>query len=105
MLAGEMDEQLARSMGPIQFSDLKAHLARGAVIEVATSIDLLEVGRAIARDEKARVAAWLERGELGKPSFETINRWSKLPPSSWVALVVQPFVLVRVATEPPRPDT
>jgi hypothetical protein len=34
-----------------------AHLARGAVIEVAASLDRLEVGQAIARDEEARVAA------------------------------------------------
>jgi hypothetical protein len=91
-----MRDQLAASMGPIEFSDLRAHLARGAVIEVALSLDLLEVGEALARDDEARVSAWIAKGLITKPSLETIERWSRLPPSSWIAVVVQPFVLVRV---------
>lgn len=90
-----MRETLAASMGPIEFSDLRAHLARGAVIVVDPSLDLLDVGAAVARDDKTRVAAWIEAGLLGKPSLETIERWSKTQGRAWVSLVVQPFVLVR----------
>ncbi len=89
-----MRETLAASMGPIEFSDLRAHLTRGAVIVVDASLDLLEVGEAVARDDKARVAAWIEGGLLGKPSLETIERWSKTAGQAWVSLVVQPFVLL-----------
>jgi hypothetical protein len=62
---------------------------------VVRSLDLLDVGEAVARDDKARVAAWIEAGLLGKPSLETIERWSKAEGPAWVSLVVQPFVLVR----------
>lgn len=89
-----MREQLAASMGPIQFSDLRAHLARGAVIEVSSALDLLDVGEAVAKDDKPRVEAWIQKGLVGKPSLETIERWSKLEGSPFTALVVQPFVLV-----------
>lgn len=90
-----MRETLAASLGPIEFSDLRAHLARGAVIVVDRSLDLLEVGEAVARDDEERVAAWIDAGLIGKPSLETLERWSKLEGPGWVALVVQPFVLLR----------
>lgn len=90
-----MRETLAASMGPIEFSDLRAHLARGAVIVVAGSLDLLDVGEAVARDDKARVGGWIASGLLGKPSLEKIDAWSKREGPAWTALVVQPFVLIQ----------
>lgn len=90
-----MRATLAASMGPIEFSDIRAHLARDAVILVDASLDLLEVGEAVARDDKERVAAWIERGLVGKPSLAVIEAWSKTPGAAWTALVVQPFVLLR----------
>jgi hypothetical protein len=90
-----MRESLAASMGPIEFSDIRAHLARDAVIVVDPSLDLLEVGEAVARDDKARVGAWIEKGLLGKPSLQQIEAWSKIEGPAWTALVVQPFVLLR----------
>lgn len=90
-----MRETLTASMGPIEFTDIRAHLARDAVIVVDASLDLLDVGEAVARDDKARVAAWIERGLIGKPSLQTIEAWSKIEGPAWTALVVQPFVLLR----------
>lgn len=90
-----MREQLAEGMGPIEFDDLRAHLTRGAVITVSAKLDLLDVGEAVARDEKARVEAWIASGDVGKPSLETIERWSKSASGTLVSLVVQPFVLVQ----------
>ena len=90
-----MGETLAASMGPIEFTDIRAHLARDAVIVVDASLDLLDVGEAVARDDKARVAGWIEAGLIGKPSLETIDAWSKIEGPAWTALVVQPFVLLR----------
>ena len=98
-----MRETLAASMGPIEFSDLRAHLTRGAVIVVDPSLDLLEVGEAVARDDKARVAAWIEAGLIGKPSLETLERWSKIEGPAWVSLVVQPFVLLREGLDAATP--
>lgn len=90
-----MRDSLAASMGPIEFTDIRAHLARDAVILVDASLDLLDVGEAIARDDKARVAKWIEAGLVGKPSLDKLEAWAKISGSAWTALVVQPFVLVR----------
>lgn len=90
-----MRETLAASIGPIEFADIRAHLTRDAVIVVDASLDLLEVGEAVARDDKARVGSWIEQGLIGKPSLEKIEAWSKTEGAAWTALVVQPFVLLR----------
>src|SRR5262245_20925250 len=90
-----MREQLVASMGPIEFSDLRAHIARDAVIIIDASLDLLEVGEAIARDDKARVGAWVEKGLVRKPTLEQLAAWSKIEGAAWTSLVVQPFVLIR----------
>ena len=95
-----MRESLAASMGPIEFSDVRAHLARDAVIIVDASLDLLDVGEAVARDDKGLVAAWVEKGLVRKPTLETIEAWSKLQGPAWTALVVQPFVLLREGLTP-----
>lgn len=79
-----------------QFEDDPAqNLVRGAVIVVDASLDLLDVGEAVARDDKARVASWIAAGLLAKPTLETIAAWEKATGPAWTALVVQPFVLLR----------
>lgn len=90
-----MRKQLEEGLGPIEFSDLRAHLTRGAVITVDPKLDLLDVGEAVARDDKTRVAEWIEAGLIGKPTLEVIEIWSKREGAAWNALVVQPFVLVQ----------
>ena len=99
-----MRKQLEEGLGPIEFSDLRAHLTRGAVITVDPKLDLLDVGEAVARDDKARVAAWIEQGLIGKPTLEMIEVWSKREGVSWNALVVQPFVLVQDLPASERPS-
>jgi hypothetical protein len=90
-----MRDQLAASMGPIEFSDLRAHIARNAVVIIHPSLDLLVVGEAMAQDDKSKLAAWIEQGLVTKPSLETLAAWSKITGPAWTAVVVQPFVLVR----------
>jgi hypothetical protein len=99
-----MRKQLEEGVGPIEFSDLRAHLTRGAVITVDSKLDLLDVGEAVAQDDKARVGEWIEKGLLGKPDLATIERWAKRGGAAWNALVVQPFVLVQDMPVSGRPS-
>ncbi len=79
----------------MEFADLRAHLARDAVIVVDASLDLLDVGEALALDDEPRVAAWIAAGLIGKPSLQALERWARTEGPAWTSLVVQPFVLVR----------
>jgi hypothetical protein len=95
-----MRDSLAASVGPVHFSDLRAHLARGAVIIVDRSLDILDVGVAIAKDDKDVVAAWIDKGLLTKPSLEELARWEKIEDARWESLVVAPYVLVKEGPAP-----
>ena len=88
-----MSRSAADSLGPIRFSDLRAHVRRDAVIVVAPALELLTVAEAVARDDKAAVASWLAEGLLGKPTAEDVARWETTTEDVGLSVVVQPFVL------------
>lgn len=97
---GELRDELAASMGPIEMSDLRPHITRDAVIVVDASLDLLTVAEAVAKDDKARVSEWITKALIGKPTLEALDRWSKTPAPVLVSVVVAPFVLVREEAQP-----
>lgn len=95
-----MRDSLAASLGNVFFSDIRAHLARDAVVVVAAELDILDVGEAIAKDDKVKVAAWIESGRLRKPSLEELEVWAAIKDDRWESLVVAPYVLVRLRHGP-----
>lgn len=90
-----MREKLAQSIGDVFWSDLRAHVARDAVIVVADTLDLLEVGVAVASNDTVTVGAWIQAGQLTKPTAEEIERWPLDPAARFPSLVVAPFVLIQ----------
>ncbi len=87
-------ERLGQLVGPVVFADLQAHLARDAVFVVGPTLSLLECGVRVAMDDLAAVEAWVKSGALRKPSADERASWP-IGARRWVALVVQPFVLVQ----------
>lgn len=90
-----MRERLLATVGPVYFSDLRAHLTRDAVIVVDVSVELVDAGVAIANDDKALIEEWIRSGVIRKPSLEDVDRWSMIADARWESLIVAPFVLVR----------
>ena len=90
-----MTRSAAASLGPVRFSDLRAHLVRDAVILVDSALALAEVADVVARDDKALVGAWVEAGKLSKPPRELLERWENTEGDVALSIVVQPFVLVQ----------
>lgn len=86
--------QLTRSLGPVGYSDLRAHLDRDAVFIVAPSLSLVDCGVAVATDDVAKVKAWIDSGELRKPSKGERESFAASG-ATWNSVVVQPFVLVQ----------
>lgn len=89
----ELRTKLRASAGPVQYSDLAAHLRRQAVF-VVDGIELIECGAAIATDDRAAIERWLDGGQLRRPSPAELEAWPSAAERRWLALVVQPFVLV-----------
>jgi hypothetical protein len=90
-------ESLTKRLGPVYFSDLKAHLERDGVFVVRADLDLVECGVAVATDDVALVTSWIEKAQLRKPSLAERDAWAKEEGRTWLAVVVQPFVLVQEA--------
>ncbi|MRG93307.1 DUF2288 domain-containing protein [Polyangium spumosum] len=90
-----MRERIAETLGDVHWSDLRAHLARDAVIIVDDALDLLDVGVALAKNDVASVDAWIRAGKLQKPTTEDLTRWSLDTSARFLSAIVQPFVLIR----------
>jgi hypothetical protein len=87
--------KLQDSAGPVQGSDLAAHLRRDAVLVVAPSAPLVERALAVACDDARVVAAWLTSGVLRRPEASERDAWPTDTDRRWMAVVVQPFVIVQ----------
>jgi hypothetical protein len=91
----DLREKIELSVGEVHFGDLRAHVARDAVVVVADALDLVEVGFAVASDDVERVGAWIGDGSMRKPRQGEVEAWAADPDVRFVSLIVQPFVLVR----------
>lgn len=88
-------EELAVQVDEAEWGWLRAHLERGGVIIVAPGLDLADVGKTVASDDAAVVAAWIETGKLAKPSREQIAAWDGTPGKRFRTLIVSPYVLIQ----------
>lgn len=75
----------------IAFTELEPFYMQGAVIKVASSLDLVEVALVFALDESEQVERWLANG--------TVQRLQKRLLCNVHALVVSPWVLVQEVNE------
>lgn len=87
--------KLEERIGPVFYSDLAAHLNRDALFVVAPSLSLLACATAVALDDVEQVTRWISSGELRKPSRGERDAWPLAEKRTWIAVVVQPFVLVQ----------
>lgn len=74
---------------------LRPHLQRDAVIVVSHGLHLRDVGRAIALDQKDQVEEWVAKGLMAKPTAAQIASWDERPAKRFLSMIVQPYVLVQ----------
>lgn len=89
------EDKLRAQLGPVIYSDLQAHLDRGAVFVVRPDLDLLACALALATDDAEKVRTWLSEGGLRRPSEDERARWSTRAEARFLAVPVQPYVLVQ----------
>ncbi len=68
---------------------------QGRLLVVGRSLELPEVGVALAEDNAPRVRQWIDDGIVYKPLTHQIERWDAQRDRRFEALVVYPFVLVK----------
>lgn len=91
--------KLEGEAGPVQGSDLAAHLRRDGVLVVSLELSLVECAVAIACDDREAVSAWLAAGALRRPTDDERAAWPADEALRWRAVVVRPFVLVQDAPD------
>ena len=90
----DIKTQLTEELADIEWSSLIPHAQRDALIVVNESLNLVDVGVAIAVDNVSLVQEWIGRGLIRKPSSEQLGIWNGEPNKKFSTLIVQPFVLV-----------
>jgi hypothetical protein len=90
----EIRGQLAQELAEVEWGEIIPHAKRDAVIVVAPTLDLLDVGEAIANDNVSLVQQWIAQALIHKPSSEELQLWNEQPTQIFNTLIVQPFVLV-----------
>lgn len=89
-------DELRSALDQAEWSWIKPHYLRDAVIVVAAGLDILDVAVAVANDEAAKVNAWISRGALSKPTPKDVSEWDGNEGSrKFSAIVIQPYVLIQ----------
>lgn len=91
----QIRKSLERDLADVRWADLRIHLRRDAIILVTADLDLLDVGVAVAEDDKKQVEKWLDGHLLSKPDRSRLEIWEKNPAHPLRMLIVQPFILVQ----------
>ena len=92
-----LKEKLAQDVADISWKDLQPHAKRDAIIIVKPELDLTEVALAIAEDNTAKVQGWIGSQAITKPTAQQLTDWNQTLDKQFMALIVQPFVIIQEA--------
>jgi len=94
----ELKVLLNKETSKIPWSELQRFFASGMVVQVESSMDLLDVACHIARDNKPQLDVWMSSGQVGKVSDEQASSWLEEDLTVW-AVVLAPWVLVQTVSQ------
>lgn len=86
--------KLLGETAPITWQELQPFFARGALLWVDGTLDLVEVALAVAENDQVKVAQWLESAQVTKVEVALAEDLLARDPALW-AVVVAPWVLVQ----------
>jgi hypothetical protein len=93
-----LKEKLQEDVADIAWHDLQAHAKRDAIIVINNELELSTVAAAIAEDDTTSVQGWIGEEAIAKPTAQQLTDWNQTPEKQFVALIVQPFVVVKAAS-------
>src|SRR5690606_15089530 len=92
----ELKTALAKSLGEAFWNDLEIHHQQGRLLLIDNSLDIFEVGIALAKDTREKVSLWLESATLRKPSEADINAFKMNEKQIFLCMIIQPYVLAQI---------
>lgn len=94
MSSQDLRERLKKDIGVEEWVVMRPHFWRGALILLEESLELIEVGEAVAQDDHVKVQEWIQSGLLKKPDEDQAKKW-EIEKARFDFLIVQPYVLVK----------
>ncbi|WOD37984.1 DUF2288 domain-containing protein [Nodosilinea sp. E11] len=94
-MSQDLKHELSEMVAPADWAWISPHANRGAVVVIDPSLDLVEVGVAIATDNTTAVNHWIAEDLITKPSPFQLEIWDQTAKKQFQSLIVQPFVLVQ----------
>lgn len=93
-----LTDKILTETATIPWTDLQTLYAKGVLIWVSASLDLVEVASDFAEDNTSKIEHWLTSGEVQKMTDDKAREWSDSQPEVW-ASVIAPWVLVQDKTD------
>ncbi len=90
----ELKAKILGETSRISWRELEIFYARGQVVEVSQTLDLIDVCMALSRDDKASVDSWMKSQLIGAVEPDKAQRWHDIEQVVW-AVVVAPWVVVQ----------
>ena len=94
-MSDEIREKLENDLTVVEWRDVCAHVESDSVILVDPRLDLVDVAVAVAGDDTERVAAWIEKGGLAKPTEEQRQFLETRLDKPYRLLIARPFLLIQ----------
>ena len=89
-----MRAKLNTETAKADWTELQPFFAKGQLIKVDNSLDLIDVAAHIASDDTDSVREWMISVQLVKLDDETALDWEQRKPAIWT-VVVAPWILVQ----------
>jgi len=95
MKKDELEKQkLNLETGLIQWAELQRYFAKGVLIDIDESLDLVVVAQQFVNDNKSQIEKWIAMGKINRANDHHAKKWQKEKTQFW-AIVVTPWVLVQ----------
>jgi len=88
------EEKLNGETAVISWGELVRHFARGVVIKINPTLDLIDAAAGLAADDVSQFETWVEQGKLSRASDDDARDWTQREPEFW-CVVAAPWVLVQ----------
>ena len=92
----DVRDKLRKDIAAVAADALLPHHRRGALLILATGVDILDAAEAIATDDATTVAAMISDGTLSKPSLGQLADWCVDVEQRFQFVIVQPYVVAQL---------
>jgi len=89
-----LEQRLNLETGRISWPELQRYFARGVIIIVNPSQDLIEIAQQVTQNQTDVIAQLIENGQLLRATDEHALDWQSRDPEFW-GVVVAPWVFVQ----------